>query len=246
MLGIGLDLNEIPEYGEGFDLLNVENPLYPNYLESDYAADIEKVKAGAKGRLVVIDGPYIDLNPGSPEKAVRELTSIKVDQGIEFSRACGALEVIFLSTFLPMINLSVYELGWLTESAKFWKEKTEKYPDIRISICNTFEYTPDILLRLVKNVGAENFGLACDIGHVLVFGRTSVQNWLSRVYSQVNTIYLHSNDGTGDQHLNFQQGFLLNQLSYSEIAELGKEKNLILKQFDKTGIRESAQILRGC
>lgn len=66
ILGCSLaDLKASENYRQ-YTAINVENPLYPGYLDQDYRDDLQYLQQECKQRLV-LDGPYIDLNLGSPE-----------------------------------------------------------------------------------------------------------------------------------------------------------------------------------
>src|SRR5690554_3139448 len=92
----------------------------------------------------------------------------KVIESIEFAKRIKAEEVIFLSTFIPFINVDFYEEGWLGASKKFWEEVLNNNNNIKISLCNTFESDPEYLINIIEHVNKDNFGLAFDIGHALV------------------------------------------------------------------------------
>ena len=106
MVGIGFNINDIADNVlSEIDIINIENPLYPNYLNGDYSTDIERFLEKNYSKTIITDGSYIDLNPGTPEKSINEIVKIKVQQSIEFAISIGSDEIIFLSTFLPMIRV---------------------------------------------------------------------------------------------------------------------------------------------
>ena len=42
MIGVGFSISDIiDDVLSEIDIINIENPLYPNYLNSDYSADVE-------------------------------------------------------------------------------------------------------------------------------------------------------------------------------------------------------------
>ena len=51
-------------------VLNIENPLHPGYLEHGHDDDVAYLSKSFSCSIV-LDGPCIDLNLGSPEPAVR-------------------------------------------------------------------------------------------------------------------------------------------------------------------------------
>lgn len=242
-IGIGCSLDEIDQFKDAFEVINIENPLYPNYLENDYERDIVMVREGLVGKHVVVDGPYIDLNPGTPEQRVRLLTMEKVRESIGYARAIGAKEIIFLSTFLPWINVDFYEQGWITASISFWREVMETVGHIRVSLCNTFEFTPDVLIEVIEGVGHADFGPAFDIGHALAYGKIPLDTWYDRIKDHTLTLYVHSNDKTGDTHQDLSQGLLMKDNGFKKIMGNAHNKNVILKQFDHSNYRANLEIV---
>lgn len=247
MVGIGFDLNCIvdnvlPE----IDIINIENPLYTNYLNSDYNADIKRFLEKRYGKLVITDGAYIDLNPGTGETEIREIVKKKVRQSIDFAISVKSTEIIFLSTFLPMIQLDFYENTHIYNSIVFWKDIAETTKNIRISICNVFEYDPTVLLKIVEGVGCENFGLAFDIGHAFAYGKITLKDFFERVEPFCKSIYLHSNRQNADEHLNIFEGDLLNSRQFQEVVPMIRDKNILLKPFDKSRLKENLDALIRC
>ncbi|SET52292.1 Xylose isomerase-like TIM barrel [Natronincola peptidivorans] len=236
-IGIGCsleDFNTKSKYNE-FTVINIENPLYTGYLEKHSDEDIAFINE-LTGYKYIVDGAYIDLNPGTSEPKIRQITMEKIIESIEFAKKIKAEEVIFLSNFIPFINVDFYEKGWLEASKRFWEEILKKNNDIKISLCNTFEFNPEYLIDIVEHVNKDNFGLAFDIGHALLWGKISILAWYKKIEKHLDTIYLHSNDGKGDLHISFRNGILAEKkYEFEEILKLAKKRNnnLILKYFDK-------------
>lgn len=244
-IGAGFDLNSIPrEILHELDVLSIENPLYPGYLDSPGKDDPEKVlKLGFKGEIVV-DGPYIDLNPATPEKRMRIFVAEKISQAIEFAIDIGAEEIIFLSTFLPMIRLDAYDKSWVNNSISFWQEMADAYPKMRLSVGNTFEYTPYNLLALAEGVRRMNFGLALDLGHVLAYSKIKMDRWFTQMEPWLETVFLHSNHRRGDEHLELFDGDLLKDDGFQRVRPLLKSKRIVLKLFDRTDMLKNIRFLR--
>ena len=114
--GISLDIDFLLNNLWAFDLeiINIENPMYPGYL-SDYEKyqkffKFKDLAKNYKGKFVV-DAPYIDLNPGSPEPLNQEITYKRTMQCIEFAKKINAKHIIFLSTFLSNIKIFMKKDG---------------------------------------------------------------------------------------------------------------------------------------
>ena len=228
-----------------YQVINVENPLYPGYLESDYEEDLQYLGSEIQQRLI-IDGPYIDLNLGSPEPKARQLALEKALEAIAFAKRSGAEEIVFLSTFLPFIGLASYERGWISESLRSWQAIMERERDLRISLCNTFEYEPTNLIEIVEALDHPRLGLAFDIGHCLVWGKLDTIAWYRRIRDKCRVIYAHSNDGQVDAHQSIRTGKLAELGLLQRLrAELRNDSIVILKYFEKTGTEADIEYLEG-
>jgi len=244
MVGIGFDINHIAnDILSRIDIINIENPLYPQYLNGNYHADISRFLEKDYGKAVITDGAYIDLNPGTPEPEIRAIVAKKVSQSIAFAASIKSEEIIFLSTFLPMIQMDFYDEIHIEHSIVFWKEMMAKTTGIRVSLCNIFEYDPRVLLRIVEGVGHNRFGLAFDVGHAFAYGKITLKEFFSAVEPFCKSIYLHSNRNYADEHLNIFEGNLLKSPQFREIVPLLQDKNVLLKPFDKTRLHENLDIL---
>jgi sugar phosphate isomerase/epimerase len=244
-LGCSIDTLRTNAAFREYQVINVENPLYPGYLEHNYGEDLQYLSREIRQRLI-IDGPYIDLNLGSPEPKARQLAQEKALEAIAFARQCGAEEIVFLSTFLPFIGLASYEQGWIMESLKSWQAIVESESDIRISLCNTFEYEPTNLIEIVETLNQPRLGLAFDVGHCLVWGKMDVIAWYRRIRDRCRVVYVHSNDGQADAHQSIRTGKLAELGLLQRLrAELRADSIVILKYFEKAGIQADIECLEG-
>lgn len=245
MLGIGFDINAVdPLMINMMDIINIENPMYSNYFHTDYKQDITAFLEKAYTQEIITDGCYIDLNPAAEEQEVRELVKQKVKQSIAFTRAIGSKQVVFLSTYLPMIGLESYDEKFVAQSVAFWKEILSEEEDITISLCNTFEYTPELLLRIREGVGDERFTLAIDLGHALAYGKIALDKFYKQMEPYADVVYIHSNDKERDEHLNVWQGKLLEDSGFKRIAHRLGYKKLIIKTLDKKHLVKNILVLR--
>lgn len=244
-LGVGFDIHHIDQsLLKDITILNIENPLYPGFLEQVNTTEDENISEYNFEGSIIVDGPYIDLNPATPEPAIRKIVKKKVLDAIYYAKLLQAEEIIFLSTFLPMIKVDFYDRGWVDGSVDFWTEITHSEKDIRISLCNIFEENPDYLIEIAEKVGVDNFGLAFDLGHALAYSEIAIDKWYKKVDKYIHTVYVHSNHGDGDLHLNINEGILLKDEGFNKIKNEMTNKNLIIKLFDKTKLIDNITILK--
>jgi len=198
------------------------------------------------GREVVVDGAFMDLNTGTPERAVRRLVWEKGNESIEFAKRYNAVEIIFLSNFLPFLNEKIYYESWFYANAiSFWKEMTSTHPDMRISIANVFEFSPEPLIRIVEAVNASNLGIAFDLGHAMLFSKIDLYLWFQQVRPYLLTLYAHSNNRTGDLHLHLSEGDFLKDRSIGRIIKEITDERVLFKSFEKNNFQKDIEILNG-
>jgi len=242
-LGCSLDDLRTHEGYRHYSVINVENPLYPGYLEQDYRSDLEYLQRECRQRLI-LDGPYIDLNLGSPEPKARHLAQEKAHEAIAFAEQSRAETIVFLSTFLPFIGVKFYERGWVEESIRSWKRILAKEPEVRIALCNTFEYNPDNLLEIVEAIHHPQFELAFDLGHCLVWGRLTVSEWYRKIRDKCQVVYVHSNHRQADEHQSIRVGALADERILRKLSkEIRGDSVIILKYFEKEGVAADIETL---
>lgn len=242
--GVGLASGDLKEYRQlisHLPFIELEDFLSPDFADRSAGAlpQIQGLLESYPGEIL-LSGPYIDLNPGTPDALVRRAVRRRFAQVLHFATGIAAREIIFLSTFLPIIRLPAYDEDWIARSISFWKSFLKDLsPDLALSLCNTFEPQPEPLLRVVRGVGCANFRLAFDLGHYLVYGEIPLKDWLSRIASYCSTVYVHSNDRSVDTH----DPPYVGKLRPAHLALLRRwlpeETRLIAKPFDKACLPES-------
>lgn len=240
-IGFGVAASDITEHREQLfqlPLIELEDFLFPSFADEslEKLPEIQAILAEYTGQIK-LSGPYIDLNPGTPDRLVQEVVRQRFDQALMFASGIGASEIIFLSTFLPIVRLPVYEGDWVTRSIDFWGAFLEAVdPSIIISLGNTFDAHPTYLAQVVKGVGKQNFQLAFDLGHFLVYSEIDLPVWLEQIAPACSTVYVHSNDGKQDTHAEPYQGVLRPEQVALLKRYLPEETRLIAKPFNKMSI----------
>lgn len=224
-------------------VVNIENPLYPGYLADGHENDVGYLHNSFPGRLV-LDGPYIDLNLGSPEPAIRTLARERMLSAMSYAHKAGAESLIVQSTYLPFIGAEFYDRGWIEQSIESWRNVLRSSLPVQIALCNTFEFYPDTLFEIAAAVDDPRIEIAFDVGHCLVWGRIEPVEWYRKIRANCRYIYLHSNDGKGDQHRSIRTGLFQElEVLQSLKDELRSDSLLILKYFDKRTVVDDLHYL---
>lgn len=248
-IGMGLGSQQIADLAAltcQTDALELEDFLNPAEFDR-----LEPRLAEARAALrdyhgeLLLSGPYIDLNPASPDALVQEACRQRFRQALDWAKQLGAREIIFCSTFIPIIYLEFYEADWARRSADFWSAFLDEVPGgVTISLCNTFEFDPRWLVWVAGQVNRPNFRLALDLGHFLVYARIGLEDWLRQTAPFLSTVYVHSNHGQVDEHLPPGEGLLSAEQVQMAARYAPAQARFVLKPFEKTALPASLAWLR--
>lgn len=150
------------------------------------------------GKAVSLHGAFMDNNPVSGEKEIRELSRQLCEQSCRDALRCGAESVIFHSSCFPFLRGGYLE-NWLRRAAEFYAALAEK-TGLRILLENSFDLDPEPLERLMKLVRHPLLGVCLDLGHVN-YSRTPQKEWFDRLGEYVRALHLSDNAGSFDEHL---------------------------------------------
>jgi sugar phosphate isomerase/epimerase len=189
LLGQGLR----PEFGFNGDLLD---RLLPEELYSAAAA------LQAADTDCTIHAPFMDLNPGSTERLLREATSRRFNQVMDAADILRPRVMVFHPGY-DRWRYGDNQLAWLTNSLESWKPVLERADKIgcTIAVENIFEEEPSTLKALIESVGSSNFRHCFDVGHWNMFKRVGMEEWFAEMGDYVSEVHLHDNSGDRDAHL---------------------------------------------
>jgi len=80
---------------------------------------IQNQKIIDQNQILIVDGPYIDMSPATQDLEIFEIVKRKVLNAIQEAHHLGAKEVIFLSNYIPNINVAFYDDDFLQKSISF-------------------------------------------------------------------------------------------------------------------------------
>lgn len=97
---------------------------------------------------------------------------------------------------------------WLEKTTNFWREEIKKYEKegIKILIENLVEEEPENLIKLCDSIDSDFFAICLDTGHLNLFSRISLSDWVIELGDRLNYIHLHDNNGNKDEHLPVGKG----------------------------------------
>jgi len=184
------------------------------HVMSDFAADL-----AGNGLSCTIHAPFMDLNPGSVDPAVRRVTAQRVEQTLRAAELLRARVVVFHPGYSRLTYGSVQD-AWIAGSIEFWCKYLPSLRQIGCTVAleNIFEEEPSILRRVLEGIGDPCVGHCFDSGHFNMFARVPLEDWFAELGSFVLEAHLHDNHGDADEHLPVGDG----QIDFGRVTGLLK------------------------
>ena len=185
--------------------IGIEIQTFPQHiLDLDISFLIEKWKKkliNFKG-MISLHGSSFDLNPGSTDLKILDVTRLRYMQSIELANTLKASHVIFHSQVNPLISVRKIRDLKLNNQIEFWIDliDTEIPRHINVLIENEYDDTYEDIKKIFDGVNRKNFGICLDIGHVLAYSKLSLEDWISNLGDRIKYIHLHWNNGISDEH----------------------------------------------
>ena len=199
-LGFMLEKGVHPEIFLGGDLLDT---IIPEQIES-VAASLH-----ASQLSCTIHAPFMDLNPGSEEKLIRETTRLR------FKQVCEAAAILRpkVMVFHPGYDKWRYgekQSSWLKHSIDTFTAVLDATAPVgcKIAVENIFEEEPSTLLALIETINHPRFCHCFDVGHWNLFSSKNIplKEWFTLLGSHMGEVHIHDNSGIRDDHAPVGEG----------------------------------------
>lgn len=187
----------------------------------DEIKKLTEVFSGGKIKKIA-HGPFMDLNAGSYDILVRQLTRKRCLQALEFCKKLGIDNLVLHTGFHPIFYRH-HKKDWLGNAVATFLPVVKKAVDYRVRICieNSIDTSPEIPIALIEAIGSLN-ALACfDIAHYNVFSEKSILECLQEYNpGSIGEIHLSDNKGDFDSHLALGEGNINFREFFSNIKSL--------------------------
>lgn len=180
----------------------------------DFAAELV-----AHGLSCTIHATFMDLNPGSIDRAVRETTRQRVEQTLEVAAVLRPRVVVFHPGYSRLTYGSAVET-WVANSVVFWQAQLPRIREIGcwIALENIFEEEPSTLRQVLDRIDDPLVGHCFDSGHFNMFATVSLQEWFAVLGERIVESHLHDNHGQADEHLPVGEG----EIDFATVTDLLK------------------------
>ena len=197
-------LDDVLEMG-----INPEVYIDGRFLDEADAKDLKTIRDEfAKRSLrVTMHGPYIDMNPGSPDENQRRRTEERYERVFEVVSDLRPKNVVLHAGYSERRYRGDAGL-WLEQSLKTWPRLVKEAERLNTTIAaeNIFEKTPDTLKMLVARIDSPNFRVCIDSGHLKIFSKVRIEEWFRELGPFIAEVHIHDNFGKNDDHLPVGEG----------------------------------------
>jgi len=168
----------------------------------------QKAEEFIKGNLITkvtsIHGPFVDLMPASIDKDLSMVARKRIFSGIRMCEDTGINRIVFHSGWFPK---TYSDDLWISNAVEFWTDvKNYKKPQTVVLIENVYEDRPDVLKKLIDELGDETVRVCLDIGHVNVNSNIDLRAWIEELNERIGHVHFHNNNGKNDDHNGLNTG----------------------------------------
>ena len=159
------------------------------------------------GRRITLHGPFMDLSPGSPDPSILKISRQRLQQMTDLVQDYHPAAVVCHAGYDPTRYAFCRE-EWLATATETWSRTAEAVSRAgsRLVLENVYEHHPDEMAPLMEALSPYGVGLCLDIGHLTVFGQSTLKEWLHRLGGYIRHLHLHDNRGKHDDHMAMGNG----------------------------------------
>ena len=210
--------------------LNPEIGLDCNALERFSLVDFADIAARLHERnlTVTLHAPFMDLSPGSPDPAVRDLTCRRFEQMLELVPLFRPRTVVCHAGYDWQRYYQLRDV-WLENSLKTWSWLSARIGEAggQLMLENVYENDPEEMRILFESLAKQRVGFCLDTGHQAVFSRCSLKTWLESLGPYLGQVHLHDNSGQNDDHLALGKGEIDFKAFFKHLKTIKKEPPVI-------------------
>lgn len=189
--------------------INPEVYLDGDALDCASGSDLRMIRDEFKRNslTVTMHGPYLGINPGSADEAIRLSTEKRYERVFEVAEDLRPRNIVLHAGYHER-KFHGDSRHWLDQSMKTWPRfvKEAERVDTIIAAENIFEKTPSTLKALADEINSPSFRVCVDSGHLSVFSSVPIEDWFKELGPYLAEVHLHDNNGVADEHLPLGEG----------------------------------------
>lgn len=167
-------------------------------------AGIAATLAG-RGLATTIHAPFMDLNPGSPERLIREATRHRFHQVLDAAAILKPRVIVFHPGY-DRWRYGDHQDVWLNNTVDTFRSVLDRCTAIGciVAVENIFEEEPSTLKALFEALPGLTH--CFDAGHWNLFGKVGMEEWFAEIGAKIGEVHIHDNNGTRDDHAPVGEG----------------------------------------
>jgi len=198
-----------------------------------------------EGLSCTIHSPFMDLNPGSLERLLRDATMHR------FSQVLGAAEVLKPEVMVFHPGFDRWRYGeatgqWLDLSVAAWRGVLDRVRGIGtvLAVENIFEEEPSTLKALFEAVDDPLFRHCFDVGHWNLFKKVGMEQWFEALGGWIAEVHIHDNDGSRDDHAPPGEGAIDFELFFDLMERYAPDAAYTVEAHSKPHLERSLAVLK--
>jgi len=195
------------------------------------------------GLIKTIHSPFMDLNPGSSDRKIREATQSRFMDTVEFADQFMAKSITFHSHFEPVFYKKYLE-RWIENSFEVWDKvvTAAEGKGINIHIENSIDQDPCAIIELLKR--HIYFGACFDVAHYNAFSNEGWPASLNKYpLGSIKEVHLSDNNGDEDSHMPLGEGKINFEGLFSEIHNRGEDPIYIIESHSRHDVVKSVEFI---
>lgn len=252
LLSAGRDnIEECIELACQYDLgIEVMAFAFPDVLDGNWSELLSRYRAIL--RLVpgeiAMHGPFMDMVSGSPDERINAVCSERYRHAIRIGAELRAKVVVFHANFIGTLHNPEYRVGWHDRNIAFWNPIAEyaKQHGLIVTIENMWEFDPNIIGDVLKDVDHPNLRACVDVGHAHLFSDEEVrfETWLQTMEPWLIHTHMNNNDGKLDVHQALNNGVINYFKILPQIRALPNPPTITLEMYKVEEMRASLSYLQ--
>lgn len=239
---------ELIKYLDQFLTLNLNCEIFidSETIDSCSTKDVELINTSFEkyGISKRIHGPFADLNPGSSDKKIRQMSLERFLGALELCRRFKADSITLHSHFEPVFYGRHFE-EWFDNSKETWERLGHEARKSKISIYieNSIDNSTRAIIEILKS--HPYLGACFDVAHYNVFHPKGWKNAIKEYPSgSIKEVHLSDNRGDEDSHLPLGEGSINFGELFLEIKSRGEDPIFTIEPHSQHDLAKSLEFIK--
>lgn len=223
-------VNLAVKHGLGIEVMAF---AYPDVLDGDWRSVLERYRGLLQPvpGMLTMHGPFMDMAAGSPDQQINEVCNGRFRHALRIAHELGAQIVNLHANFIGAIPNQAYRVGWHQRNVIFWSGIAEYAQQLGVTVVieNMWEFDPNIIGDVLKEIDHPNLRACLDIGHAHLYSKVPFPKWLETLKPYLVHMHVNNNDGTMDIHGGLAGGFLDYPRLLAQVRELPNQPSITLE-----------------